>query len=78
MSKDSRDLWQTRDGREIPLDQMFPGHIQNARKSIKDWSRGEEDPELRRELRGWMKKFGKELRKRQKDWMEKRNARTRD
>ena len=72
------DIWATRDGREIPLADMPPGHIQNARRSIKDWSRGEEDLELRRELRGWVKAFGKELRKRQKDWMEKRNARTRD
>lgn len=77
MSK-SDPTWATRDGREIPLSEMFPGHIQNARKSIKDWAKGEEDPELRRELRGWVKTFGKELRKRQKQWMERRNARTRD
>lgn len=71
-------IWATRDGREIPLEEMAPQHITNARKSIKDWAKGEEDPELRRELRGWVKKFGKELRKRQKEWMERRNARARD
>jgi hypothetical protein len=78
MSKTEPKTWATRDGREIPLDQMFVQHIQNARRSIKDWAKGEEDPELRRELRDWMKTFGKELRKRQKQWLEKRNARTRD
>ena len=69
------DIWETNDGRAIPLEEMPPQHIVNARRSIKDWAKGEEDPELRRELRGWMKKFGRELRKRQKAWMEKRGHR---
>lgn len=65
-------VWSTRDGREIPLDEMAVGHIQNAAHSIKGWARGEEDPELRRELRGWMRAFGKELTRRRKEWLAQR------
>ncbi len=72
------EIWQTNDGREIPLEEMDHFHIENARRSIKDWSKGEADPALRKELRGWVRNFGKELRKRQKQWMEQRNARERD
>lgn len=69
-----KDEWETRDGRVIPLKEMHGLHIQNAAHKIKDWARGEEDPGLRRELRGWMGRFRKELRRRNREWLEKRKA----
>jgi hypothetical protein len=72
------DEWETRDGRVIPLEEMHTPHIVNAAHRIKDWAKGEEDPQLRRELRSWRGRFRKELRRRQKAWEAKRNARTRD
>lgn len=66
--------WATRDGRELLLDEMAPQHIGNARKKLSNWIKGEPDPEKRRELRGWTKRFSVELKARHKAWKE-RHAR---
>jgi hypothetical protein len=75
---DADEIWATRDGREIPLDEMHTPHVHNARKSMREWLKGEDDPDVRRDLARWHKRFGKELRKRQREWLEKRNASKRD
>ena len=68
-------LWVTRDGREIPLDEMHTPHVGNAHAKIGKWLKGERDPSLRKDLRKWRGYFTKEIKQRQKEWLEKRNAR---
>lgn len=66
--KPSDPLWETSDGRALRLSEMYTGHIGNARKVLRDWLKGEKDPELRKELKGWTRQFNKELRKRSQAW----------
>ncbi len=77
MERDEKDIWETRDGREIPLDEMYFTHIGAAKSKISRWLKGESDPNVRKDLLSWRKRFSKELAKRQKEW-EARNARERD
>lgn len=64
---DSDPLWATRDGRELKLSEMYPGHVQNARKKLRDWLKGESDPEVKQDLRTWTRRFAKELARRRKE-----------
>lgn len=75
--KDDR-TWETADGRTIPLDDMSAPHIQLASAKLGRWLKGENDPVVRRDLSRWRGKFRKELRERQKEWMERRDASKRD
>jgi hypothetical protein len=63
-------IWETSDGREIPLSDMFSTHIHSAMAKLKDWCKDEEDPDRRRDLRKWHARFAKELKKRGGDWLE--------
>ena len=67
MAKDSPE-WETRDGRVIPLDEMPSPHVGAARAKIREWLKGERDPDVRRDLTGWAKRFSKELKERDKAW----------
>jgi hypothetical protein len=64
----SEDIWVTRDGRELKLSEMFPGHIGNAQVVLRKWIKQERDPEMRQELKGWLRRFAKEQRVRVKAW----------
>lgn len=67
MSKpEASPVWQTADGRELPLSEMPSPHIGAAKAKLRDWLKHESDPELRRDLRSWTKRFSKELRQRMK------------
>ena len=61
-------IWATRDGREIPLDEMPSPHVALARAKLKEWLKGERDPDVRRDLTSWAKRFSKELKARDKAW----------
>jgi hypothetical protein len=74
MTKKSDEVWETRDGREIPLGDMHAPHIQNAYGVITKWLKGEKDPQQRRDLASWRKRFRKELVKRQREYLERRKA----
>jgi hypothetical protein len=63
-------IWETSDGREIPLSDMYSTHIHSAMAKLKDWCKDEEDPDRRRDLRKWHSRFAKELKKRRGDWLE--------
>jgi hypothetical protein len=58
-------IWATRDGREIPLKDMFAAHIEAIRAKVAEWLKAEEDPDLRKDLKAWHRRFGAELRTRQ-------------
>lgn len=75
--EDEDRVWSTRDGRELPLEEMPAPHIGAASNVLKNWLKGEDDPEVRRDLSRWRKLFGKELSKRRKEWMA-RNGSKRD
>ncbi len=68
-------LWETRDGRSLKLGEMPPQHIGNAQAVLRKWIKQERDPALKKELRSWLKRFGKEQRTRYKAWRE-RHARS--
>jgi hypothetical protein len=70
-------IWETSDGREIPLTDMHTGHIHSAMAKLKDWCKEDEDPDRRRDLRKWHARFAKEPKKRQGDWLERAQGRDR-
>lgn len=73
MGKDKDDLvWECRDGREIPLEEMHAPHMVNARAKLGRWLKGESDPDVRRDLAKWRKIFTKQLVQRRKEWLAKR------
>ncbi len=75
MTTKDNDTWATNDGREIPLDEMHRPHIQNAWAVLHKWLKGEQDPDVRKDLAKWKKRFRKELSKRERAYQEsKRNA----
>ncbi len=76
MTKKSDDVWVTRDGREIPVEEMHTPHVGNAWQAMREWLKGERDPDKRRDLNRWRKRFRRELHKRQREYLEKRNAGT--
>ncbi len=64
-------LWTTRDGREIPLDEMSDEHIRNAIRSLSRWrARLKKQPEANAALKGPLtdaiQRFRRLLRKREK------------
>jgi hypothetical protein len=58
-------VWASRDGREIPLSELFPHHIEAIRAKVAEWLKAEQDPDLRKDLKAWHRRFGAELRTRQ-------------
>jgi hypothetical protein len=69
MSKINDPIWETADGREIPLSDMWSDHIHACQDKLKDWKNQEEDGERRRDLKLWSRRFDKELEKRRGDWL---------
>jgi hypothetical protein len=63
-------IWETADGREIPLSDMYSEHIRSAQAKLQDWRNDDEDPDRRRNLKLWHKRFGAELDRRKGDWFE--------
>ena len=57
-------FWATRDGREIPLNEMYDAHVEAAIASLKDWLKAEQDPLQRMDLKAWHRRFAAELRTR--------------
>lgn len=66
MSDDPK-TWVTREGEEIELSDMHSYHLQNARRIIKPWSRHEADPARRADLQSWVRRLGREIRKRERN-----------
>ncbi len=59
-----RDVWLTRDGRELRIADMYRPHLGNAQAILTKWLKVEKDPAKRRELV-----------KREKAWQAKRKER---
>ncbi len=66
------DVWLTKDGRELRIDEMFRPHLGNAQAVISNWLKREKDPLKRRELKSWRTRMRRELVKREKAWRKKR------
>jgi hypothetical protein len=66
------DDWETRDGRVIPIAEMFVQHISSAHAKLGRWLKSESDPKQRRDLNRWRKRFRRELAKRQREYLAKR------
>ena len=67
-----RDIWLTKDGRELTIPEMYRPHLGNAQAVISKWLKGEKDPVKRRELKSWRSRMRRELAKREKAWRKKR------
>ena len=67
-----RDVWVTRDGREISVKEMYRPHLGNAQAVLTTWIKREKDPEKKRELKRWRSRMRRELSKREKAWQAKR------
>ena len=67
-----RDVWVTRDGRELTIKDMYRPHLGNAQAVLTTWVKREKDPEKKRELKRWRSKMRRELAKREKAWQAKR------
>jgi hypothetical protein len=61
-------VWRCRDGREFRIEEMWRPHLGAARARLKRWLAGEKDPDKRKELKRWVGMFGRELRRREKEW----------
>lgn len=64
-------LWTTRDGREIPLDEMSDEHIRNAIRALSRWrarlkTRPDANAALKAPLTDAIQRFRRLLRKREK------------
>lgn len=70
----SRDVWLTRDGRELTIKEMYRPHLGNAQAILTKWLKVEKDPVKRRELKSWRSRMRRELVKREKAWQAKRKA----
>ncbi len=68
----SRDVWVTKDGRELTIKEMYRPHLGNAQAVLSVWLKREKDPVKRRELKRWRSKMRRELVKREKAWQAKR------
>ncbi len=64
----TRDVWVTRDGRELSIKEMYRPHLGNAQAVISRWLKAEKDPVKRRELKSWRSRMRRELVKREKAW----------
>lgn len=64
----SRDVWVTRDGRELRISEMYRPHLGNAQAILTQWLKREKDPVKRRELKSWRSRMRRELVKREKAW----------
>jgi hypothetical protein len=69
VADEENSTWVTRDEREIPLDEMYLQHIGNAQAKLRDWLKGESDPQMRAELKGWQRKFRREVNRRRREWL---------
>ena len=67
-----RDVWLTKDGRELTIGEMYRPHLGNAQAVLSKWLKGEKDPVKRRELKSWRSRMRRELAKREKAWRAKR------
>lgn len=70
-----RDVWLTRDGRELRITEMYRPHLGNAQAILSKWLKVEKDPVKRRELKSWRSAMRRELVKREKAWQAKRKER---
>jgi hypothetical protein len=70
-----RDVWLTRDGRELRIADMYRPHLGNAQAILTKWLKVEKDPVKRRELKSWRSRMRRELVKREKAWQAKRKER---
>jgi len=70
-----RDVWLTRDGRELRIAEMYRPHLGNAQAILTKWLKVEKDPVKRRELKSWRSAMRRELVKREKAWQAQRKAR---
>ncbi len=68
----SRDVWLTKDGRELSIGEMYRPHLGNAQAALSKWLKAEKDPLKRRELKSWRSRMRRELAKREKAWQKKR------
>ena len=68
----SRDIWLTKDGRELSIGEMYRPHLGNAQAALSKWLKAEKDPLKRRELKSWRSRMRRELAKREKAWQKKR------
>ena len=66
------EVGKTRDGREIPIEEMYRPHMANAIARLVKWRRGEKDPQKRGELKSWIRRMKRELRDREKEWQARR------
>jgi hypothetical protein len=57
-------IWESRDGRAIPLDDMHTPHIWAAFFKVKAWIKQESDPDVLKDLRAWKRKFKVEINRR--------------
>lgn len=67
-----RDVWLTRDGRELRIAEMYRPHLGNAQAILTKWLKVEKDPVKRRELKSWRSRMRRELVKREKAWQARR------
>ncbi len=74
----SRDVWVTKDGRELTIKEMYRPHLGNAQAVLSKWLKAEKDPVKRRELKSWRSKMRRELVKREKAWQAKRKKQSRE
>ena len=74
----SRDVWVTKDGRELTIKEMYRPHLGNAQAVLSVWLKREKDPVKRRELKSWRSKMRRELVKREKVWQAKRKKQSND
>lgn len=68
----AKDVWLTKDGRELTIGEMYRPHLGNAQAVISKWLKREKDPVKRRELKSWRSRMRRELVKREKAWQKKR------
>jgi hypothetical protein len=73
-SRTATDIWVTREGEEIHIREMHTWHLQNATVILKGWVKKEGRESKRRELRAWLKAFAREIRRREKEWQKRRQA----
>lgn len=72
----ARDVWLTKDGRELSIGEMYRPHLGNAQAVLSSWLKHEKDPGKRRELKSWRSRMRRELVKREKAWRARRKQAT--
>lgn len=68
----TKDVWLTKDGRELRIGEMYRPHLGNAQAALSKWLKAEKDPAKQRELKSWRSRMRRELAKREKAWRKQR------